>query len=89
MDKEYIREELPPQVEKTLKVIRGGPHASLYKIVYHEGGVVPKELRGSYNKRRVAEVSIVEYNKTKKPSRRSKPSSKDTNNAKSKDKTRV
>ncbi len=84
-NKPFVREVLPVPTPKLLKVVRSEAHATLFKIVYHEGGVVPKELRSPYSKRRFAETAIIEYNKTRKPSKKFK-SIKDKPDAKSKDK---
>ena len=85
----FVREELIPPTPKTLKVVRSDVHATLYKIVYHEGGTVPKELDKAYNRRRVAEEAITEHNKHRKVAKYSSSRGKDKKNAKIKDKARV
>ena len=87
-NKPFVREELPVPTPKTLKVVRSAYHATLFKIVYHEGGVVPKELRGTYSKRRFADKDISEFNLNKKPSK-NLSRVKDRTNAKSKDESRI
>jgi len=50
---------LPP--EKTLKSVLADNLGNLYKIVYTEGGVVPKELGDYYNSRFFANKAIDTY----------------------------
>lgn len=85
----FVREELIPPTPKLLKVVRSDVHATLYKIVYHEGGTIPKELDKAYNRRRVANEDIARYNTTRKVAKYSSSRGKDKKNAKIKDEARV
>ena len=84
-----VREELPPIPEKTFKVVRSDLHEALFKIVYHEGGLVPSELREAYSKRSVAEAAIAHHIKHRKLRRNYASTAKGKENAKNKDKVRV
>ena len=81
------REELPPLPQKTFKVLPSDVHASLFKIVYQEGGMVPEELRASYNKRKTAKLAIKDHLLTRNLRRDYKSYIIGRENAKNKDKT--
>lgn len=59
--KESKGHNLPPK--KTFQVVRSKTKPTLYMINYREGGAIPKELSGLYNKARIAWDAIERYQK--------------------------
>lgn len=84
-----VREKLPELPQKTFKVVPSEVHATLYKIVYQEGGAVPKELRSSYNKRKLAQIAIEHHLKHRVLKRNYASIKKRKENGKIKDKTGI
>jgi hypothetical protein len=86
-----VRKETPHNLppKKTLKVAKSDTHSLLFKIVYHEGGNVPKEVDGDFNSKSAATSRLKEYLSYKENNKSYLEYVRDKENAENKDEVRV
>lgn len=85
--KQATEHNLPPK--KTLKIYPSLSHPTLFRIGYEEGGNVPKELSGEFNRKTLAQEHLDNYLKFKEDNKSYLEFIRDKENAEIEDKAGV